>query len=56
MSDEHKKPETGTPKRQRQTGEEHGSVKSPQLEQQAERADLARGSETETRRAGSQRR
>ena len=44
-------------KPQQQTGEEFGSVKSGQLDDRTmpERADLARGSETETRAAGSRR-
>ena len=46
----------GTPKKpQQQTGEEFGSVKSGQLDDRnrAERADLARGSETESREQAS---
>ena len=44
-------------KPQQQTGEEFGSVKSGQLDDRTmpERADVARGSETETRAAGSRR-
>ena len=44
-------------KPQQQTGEEFGSIKSDQLNDRnrAERADLARGSETDTRAAGSRR-
>lgn len=41
-------------KPQRQTGERYGSVKNQQ-QRTPERADLARGSETETRAAGSRR-
>ena len=42
-------------KPQQQTGEEFGSVKSGQLDDRnrAERADLARGSETESREQAS---
>jgi hypothetical protein len=44
-------------KPQQQTGEEFGRIKSGQLNDRTmpERADLARGSETETRAAGSRR-
>lgn len=44
-------------KPQQQTGERHGSVKKGQLNDRSmpERADLARGSEPETRAAGSRR-
>ena len=42
-------------KPQQQTGEEFGSVKTGQLKRTPERADLPRGSETETRAAGSRR-
>jgi hypothetical protein len=44
-------------KPQQQTGEEFGRIKSGQLSDRTmpERADLARGSETETRAAGSRR-
>ena len=42
-------------KPQRQTGEQQGSIKSAQLKRTPERADLARGSETETRAAGGRR-
>lgn len=44
-------------KPQQQTGEEFGKIKSGQLNDRTmpERADLARGSETETRAAGSRR-
>ena len=52
------KQQNKTPKNPRQqAGEEFGSVKSGQLDDRTmpERADLARGSETETRAAGSRR-
>jgi hypothetical protein len=44
-------------KPQQQTGEEFGRIKGGQLNDRTmpERADLARGSETETRAAGSRR-
>jgi hypothetical protein len=47
----------GKKKPQQQTGEEFGKIKSGQLNDRTtpERADLARGSETETRAAGSRR-
>ena len=47
----------GKKKPQQQTGEEFGSIKTGQLNDRTmpERADLARGSETETRAAGSRR-
>ena len=47
----------GAMKPAQQTGEEFGSVKSGQLNDRnrAERADLARGSETETREQASRR-
>jgi len=56
MRDHPTRPEaTEDQKPQRQTGEQQGSVKSAQLKRTRERADLARGSETETRAAGSRR-
>ena len=56
MRNDKQKNETRT-KPQQQTGEEFGKIKSGQLSDRTmpERADLARGSETETRAAGSRR-